>query len=145
MPNYEGSWADCPDQFNKAGCVLESGECQPWVFTTEDDPEQVRGWRPQIAVDGGVRDYATGEAVLNADGVPVAYTVGSGDVIDFVRERFCLNSHYLYAINHVRRDSRSALFVGDTLNLDAHTILTVGSQNGVIYDNKPPSVIPPQR
>ena len=39
------------------------------------------------------------------------------------------------------------LFAGDTLNLDAHTILSVGDQNGVVHNNALPEdfVIPPQR
>jgi len=49
-------------------------------------------------------------------------------------------------VNHVRRDN-DALYAGDTLNLDAHTILSVGDQNGVVSDNPFPDwyKIPPQR
>lgn len=56
-------------------------------------------------------------------------------------------------VDSVRRDD-DALHVGDTLDLDTHTILSVvdqkngvGNQNGVVYDNALPDgfVIPPQR
>ena len=56
-----------------------------------------------------------------------------------------MNLGYLSAINGVRRQGALQLWAGDTLNLDAHTILTVGDQNGVVYDNAPSSPIPPQR
>lgn len=38
----------------------------------------VAGWNPQTPVDSGERAHATGEAVLDAAGVPVAYIVGCG-------------------------------------------------------------------
>jgi hypothetical protein len=89
--------------------------------------------------------YATGEAIL-ADGVPVAYKVAPGDVFSLVAARLCIGEQWLHWVNSVRRDS-DELFAGDTLNLDPHTITSVGDQNGVVYDNRLPDgfVIPPQR
>ncbi|NYF09746.1 hypothetical protein HDC94_000902 [Leifsonia sp. AK011] len=127
-------------------CVITSPEdCHPWEFAAPDDPEAVSGWKQQIAVDGGAREFAMGEPILDQGGVPVAYIVAEGDVAHVVSERFCVNLGYLNNINGVRRHGAMMLFVGDTLNLDAHTILTVGDENGVVYDNSPPSPIPPQR
>ncbi|WP_043501149.1 LysM peptidoglycan-binding domain-containing protein [Georgenia sp. SUBG003] len=76
----------------------------------------------------------------------MAYTVSAGDVGAFIAERFCVNLSYLIAINGVRRTGATHnLHPGDTLNLDAHTILSVGDERGVVLQNRPPSPIPPQR
>jgi LysM repeat protein len=121
-----------------------SGECHPWVYTAADDPEQVQGWALQIPVDSGQQEYAVGTATVNSEGVPVSYTVGAGDLAEYVAERFCINTAYLFAINTVRRGGVT-LYVGDTLNLDAHTITSVGDQNGVVNDYPVPTPIPPQQ
>jgi hypothetical protein len=126
-------------------CVIVTSECHPWEFTSPDDPEQIGGWKLQVAVDGGSREFATGKPILDAAGTPVAYVVAPGDVGAVVSERFCQNLAYLNAINGTRRDGAMTLFAGDTLNLDAHTILTVGDQNGVVYSHPAPDPMPPQR
>ena len=123
--------------------TVASDECHEWVFTAVDDPEQVVGWALQIPVDGGPQEYAMGVATLDADGVPASYEVVSGDNPEFVAERFCINLAYLYAINSVRRGDQT-LFVGDIVNLNAHTILTVGDQNGIATAGPAPDPIPPQ-
>ncbi|WP_418605774.1 hypothetical protein [Georgenia sp. SUBG003] len=96
------------------------------------------GWKQQVPVDGGPREFATGPAILDDGGTPVAYTVAAGDVGAFIAERFCVNLSYLNAINGVRRNGATNLHPGDTLNLDPHTILSVGDEQGVVLQNRPP-------
>ena len=134
----------CDVPMDYENCVIESGECHPWEFTNPDDPEQIGGWKLQVAIDGGPREFAMGKAVLDSAGTPVAYLVAPGDVGGVVSERFCQNLAYLNAINGVRRMGAMTLYAGDTLNLDAHTILTVGDENGVVYEQPVPDPMPPQ-
>ncbi|MCD2168574.1 LysM peptidoglycan-binding domain-containing protein [Microbacterium sp. JC 701] len=110
------------------------------------DPEQLGGKTLEIPVDRGLLDTASGEAVLNAEGVPVAYRVAPGDVFSTIAARFCVAEDWLLIVNHARRDN-NGLYAGDTLNLDAHTIFSVGDQNGVVSDNvfPPEFTLPPQR
>lgn len=110
------------------------------------DPEQLGGRTLAVPLDRGVFTTASGDAVLNDDGVPVAYHVASGDVFSTIAARFCLSEDWLLLINHARRDN-DALYAGDTLNLDPHTIFTVGDQNGAVSHNAFPEgyALPPQR
>lgn len=129
-----------------AGCQIEMDECAWTEFAADGDPDQVAGWKTETAIDQGPREYATGEPVLNAAGVPVAYRVAPGDIGEFVAKRFCLTLGYLNAINSVRRTLGAMnLDGGDTINFDAATIFTVGDENGVVHDGAPPSPRPPQR
>ena len=106
--------------------------------------EQLSGWTLLTPIDLGPRPYANGTAEYDANSVPVAYTVSSHDTIESIGARFCLSPQYLFLMNLVRRDD-SSLYVGDVLNLDAHSILSVGDQNGVVFDNPPPPPpLPPQ-
>lgn len=103
------------------------------------------GLEPQQRPDDrGSREYATGEPILGPDGVPVAYVVGSGDVPEYIADRFCLEVSYLDRINEPRRGSSAELFEGDTLNLDAATATTVGDVNGVIRQNPVSTSLPEQ-
>jgi hypothetical protein len=98
-------------------------------------------------LDTGPRPFATGAATLDSNGVPVAYEVAANDNFDAIGARFCVGPIWLYWVNAVRRDGDGqTLFVGDTLNLDAHTIYSVGDQNGIVYNNPLPAdfAIPPQ-
>lgn len=90
--------------------------------------------------------HATGQTIFDDEGVPVAYTVSSNDVMDAFGARFCVGAIWLYWVNYVRRDG-DVLYVGDRLNLDTRTIFSAGDQNGVIYDNPLPDGLasPPQR
>jgi LysM repeat protein len=123
---------------------VRTDECHEWVFAAADEPEQVTGWALQIPVDSGPQEFANGTATVDDAGTPIAYTVAPDDHMELIARRFCINTAYLYALNSVRRDNLE-LFVGDTINLDAHTILTVGDQNGSVKDNMHPEPIPPQR
>lgn len=125
-------------------------ECDPATsthpVTDPDDPEQLGGRSLAVPRDGGVTALASGEAILNDDGVPVAYRVASGDALFTIAARFCLTEDWLQLINHARRDNAS-LYPGDTLNLDAHTIFSVGDENGVVAHNTFTDgyKLPPQR
>jgi hypothetical protein len=88
-----------------------------------------------IPVDGGSREFATGVTTVGDDGVPRSYLVAEGDGFAPVAERFGLTASYLVLINAVRRDNTMVLYVGDTLNMGARTITTIGDQNGVVYDH----------
>lgn len=125
--------------------AAEGGDCPDLEFAEPGDPEQVAGWKQQIPVDGGPREYANGAVTLDDEGMPVAYTVAPGDIGAFIAARLCVNLAYLNNINGVRRSQTNNLHPGDTLNLDAHTILSVGDERGVVLQNPAPSPIPPQR
>ena len=68
----------------------------------------------------------------------------SDDSLEFVADRLGLGLAYLYTINSVRRDGPQ-LFIGDSINLSAFHITSIGDQNGVVSDNSPPSPMPQQR
>lgn len=130
--------------------VDNSGPCAAAVpaypVADETEVEQLGGATLALPFDRGAMPHAAGEAILNDQGVPVAYKVAENDVISTIGGRFCVGEQWLYWVNYVRRDG-DVLFAGDTLNLDAHTILSVGDQNGVVHNNALPEdfVIPPQR
>lgn len=115
-------------------------------ITDPGDPEQLGGRSLAVPHDGGVTAMASGEAILNGDGVPVAYRVAPGDAVVTIAARFCLTEGWLDLINHARRDN-AGLYPGDTLNLDAHTIFSVGDENGVVAHNTFTDgyKLPPQR
>jgi hypothetical protein len=114
--------------------------------TGDTDPEQLGGMTILVPHDRGPRPHAMGEVRVDDAGIPIAYIVAEDDVLDTVAARLCAGDPFLHWVNAVRRDG-DALYAGDTLNLDAHTIFTVGDQNGVVHDNALPEgfVIPPQR
>lgn len=130
--------------------VADTGPCEeavpayPGADATE--VEQLGGATLAVPFDRGPMPHAAGETIVNDDGVPVAYRVADNDTISVVAARFCVGEVWLHWTNYVRRDG-DALYVGDTLNLDAHTILSVGDQNGVVHDNSLPEgfAVPPQR
>jgi hypothetical protein len=95
--------------------------------------------------DAGGRQYAAGEVELDSAGAPIAYKVASGDIMDFVAERLGLDGIYLVTINQVRRGYTGSLYAGDILNLDPHTITSVGTINGEVLDEEAPSPMPEQR
>ena len=59
---------------------------------------QVAGENVIVPVDRGPREYATGEAILDASGIPVAYVVAEGDIPEFIADRFCTHLAYLNGI-----------------------------------------------
>lgn len=72
-----------------------------------------------------------------------------------IAARFCIDHYpYLEWINAVRRGSTGTLFdigtgsmtlyAGDTINLDPHTITTVGDENGAVRQNPIDFHIPAQ-
>lgn len=88
----------------------------------------------QVPINGAPIDNATGTADVDAYGVPLSYVVADGDVFELIAKRFDISVAYLAGINAVRRENPTELFVGDTLNLGATTILQIGDQNGVVYN-----------
>jgi hypothetical protein len=111
-----------------------------------DEVEQLGGVTLAVPIDRGRMPHARGIATLDSRGTPVAYRVASDDNLESIGSRFCLAPAWLQWVNVVRRDSED-LYEGDTLNLDAHTILSVGDQNGRVGHNPLPDgfVIPPQK
>ena len=67
------------------------------------------------------------------------------DGTEFVAERLGLPSAYLVTINQVRRGTTGVLWEGDILNLDAHTITSVGTINGSVLSEAAPEPMPQQR
>lgn len=110
------------------------------------EPEQLGGKTLPVVHDRGWFETAAGETAVDAAGTPVAYLVAPGDVFSTIAARFCMSEDTLQVLNHARRDN-NGLYAGDTLNLDPHTIFSVGDQNGVVSDNTFPEwfTLPPQR
>jgi hypothetical protein len=109
-----------------------------------DDKSKISGERQQIPVDSGPRAGATGRALLDPDGTPVAYVVAPDDIPDFISDRFCLGLACLNNINGPRRGGATELYAGDILNFDAETVTTVGDINGDVEDYSLPAPLPPQ-
>ena len=111
--------------------VATTATCQGWGFWERDYYSEA-----QKPVDCGPIQYATGTVKVDSKGVPVAYVVAPGDIWEFIAKRFDVGTAYLTAINAVRREDVTAVYVGDTVNLDPATITTVGDQNGVVYNHE---------
>ncbi|HLS24313.1 MAG TPA: hypothetical protein VK063_00390 [Beutenbergiaceae bacterium] len=119
----------------------------------DDDEHRVHGyWYSQLR-DVGPIARATGEAIYDDDGQPVAYVAAPGDTMRAIAARFCIDHYpYLEWINAIRRGDRTSimdtasmtLYAGDTINLNPYTIATVGDENGVVRDNAIDFHIPPQ-
>jgi len=114
--------------------------------------EMVGPYQVEIPIDNGPANYAQGTVTLDASGHPASYVVASGDIIDYIAQRFGFFSptgaafDYLNTINQVRRGGYPwPLYAGDTLNLSAFTITSVGTINGRVLHEAPPSPMPPQR
>ncbi|MGF6822408.1 hypothetical protein M2317_001312 [Microbacterium sp. ZKA21] len=115
------------------------------VPVDDSDPDRVVGYRNDMIRDTGPRTGATGDVSLNDAGTPVAYRVAEGDTLWAIGERLCTQRIWIEMVNSVRRNGASALYPGDTLNLDMYAITSVGDENGVVYDNDPGFYIPPQQ
>jgi hypothetical protein len=130
--------------------LISDGPCTGTAIqlpAQSDDVEQLGGMTLLTPVDTGTRPYASGAAQLDTAGTPVAYVVAENDNFDSIAARFCVGPIWLYWVNAVRREGNGqALYEGDTLNLDAHTIHSAGDQNGTVHDNDLPENfrIPPQ-
>ena len=86
-------------------------------------------------VDKGEVSGATGTTSFNPDGSPASYVVAPDDMYDGILERFGIASDYCFIyLNSVRRHNNFTFYAGDTLNLDPHTILTVGDENGEVNE-----------
>lgn len=118
----------------------------PEILSDPNQVEQLGGATLAVPFDRGPMPHASGETITDADGIPVAYIVAENDVFSTVGARLCVGEQWLWWVNYARRDGE-ALYVGDTLNIDAHTIFSVGDQNGTVFDREFPEgfVLPPQR
>ena len=118
----------------------------PEIVSDPNQVEQLGGATLAVPFDRGPMPHASGETITDADGIPVAYIVAENDVFSTVGARLCVGEQWLWWVNYARRDGE-ALYVGDTLNIDAHTIFSVGDQNGAVFDREFPEgfVLPPQR
>ena len=126
---------------NNVGDVSEPMSCTP---LRSDYKPKISGERQQIPVDSGPRTGATGQALLDSDGTPVAYVVAADDIPDFISDRFCIGLAYLNNVNGPRRGGAIVLYAGDILNFDAETVTTVGDINGDVEDYSLPAPLPPQ-
>lgn len=127
---------------SNAGDVSEPMSCTP---RRSDDKPKISGERQQIPVDSGPRAGATGQALLDSDGTPVAYVVAVDDIPEFISDRFCIGLAYLNSVNGPRRGGAIVLYAGDILNFDAETVTTVGDINGEVEDYPTlPDPLPPQ-
>ena len=105
--------------------------CIGWGFYEHD-----RDVTFEQPVDCGPIQFATGTVTVDAKETPVAYTVAPGDVWAVIAKRFDLGVSYLNSINSVRRPQVMEVYPGDIVNLDPHTILSVGTENGQVGDNQ---------
>lgn len=129
-----------PSPVNDACAGLEP----QYAINNDGTNERLSGYSIIELRDTGPVDFASGRTTFNDAGQPAAYEVAAGDTYWAIADRFCVYPHWLTLLNQVRRNGEN-LYVGDTLNLDAYTITSVGSENGVVYNNPPSSHIPPQR
>ncbi|MGC0250422.1 hypothetical protein [Pseudactinotalea sp. Z1748] len=121
---------------------------------SNDNEDRVFGYWYSELRDVGPITGATGEAIDNEDGQPVAYVAAPGDTMTAIAARFCIDHYpYLEWINAIRRGEPTSmldpagqmpLYAGDTINLDPYTIATVGDENGTVRDNAIDFHIPPQ-
>lgn len=122
---------------------------------TEDAVERIGGFGIPRLGDRGPIPGATGEVTLGPDGQPISYVAAAGDTYTGLTERFCLTpmDPYIEMVNSVRRNSGFSgdnmppftLYAGDVINLDAHTVTSVGSENGRVLALTPTIYLPPQR
>lgn len=94
-------------------------------------------------VDSGATEGANGTANY-VGGSLLSYTVAADDIYEKIAHRFGLDMAYLFSLNGARRQGVD-LWIGDTINLSAFHIESIGDENGVVYNNPPPVPIPPQR
>lgn len=136
----------------RAGIGCEGlASLEPRSNATDD---RVHGYWYSSLRDVGPIAHANGETVQDQDGEPVAYVAAPGDTMVAIAARFCIDHYpYLEWINAIRRGEGTsildfagsmALYAGDTINLDPHTIATVGDENGVVRRNAIDFHIPPQ-
>lgn len=150
--HFRAAYAD----FRGGGHVLAS--MTPGARATADT---IGPYAVHIPVDSGPIPHAMGVVQLDADGHPARYIVAADDEHSHIARRFGfyalatqsgspaegLNTYtgYLTLINSVRRgESPWTLYVGDTVNLSAYTVTSVGSVNGRTTSLPAPDPLPTQ-
>ncbi|WP_166864159.1 hypothetical protein [Salinibacterium sp. ZJ70] len=157
---------DCPSRerfrdvyatFRESGGVIASLTAAAPATADRIGPFHVR-----IPIDLGPGPHAMGTVALDADGHPARYTVAPDDEWGHIAARFGLSAvmptegigvdgvntytGYLTTINSVRRgESPWTLYVGDTVNLSAFTVTSVGRINGSSTALPAPDPLPAQR
>jgi len=96
-------------------------------------------------VDSGPIDGARGTTTVSSDGELASYTVAANDEFEKILARFGIDAQVLINLNAVRRVNIFYLYTGDILNLDPHTITTVGTENGKFANDPLPDPHPEQR
>ncbi|WP_022892280.1 LysM peptidoglycan-binding domain-containing protein [Agromyces subbeticus] len=75
-------------------------------------------YEPGPAVDLGAADGANGTPVLDGSGMPISYTVVSGDHFFDIAQRFDLPQQQLLRMNPQIHDFGENVYIGDVINLD---------------------------
>ncbi|WP_146184898.1 LysM peptidoglycan-binding domain-containing protein [Agromyces badenianii] len=75
-------------------------------------------YEPGPAYDLGARDGANGSPVLDGGGMPISYTVVSGDSFFDIAQRFDLPQQQLLRMNPQVHDYGENVYIGDVVNLD---------------------------
>ncbi len=156
---------DCPSRerfreayatFRESGSVVAS--LTPAAPATAD---RIGPFHVRIPIDLGPGPHAMGAVTLDADGHPARYTVAPDDEWGHIAARFGLaavlpaegigvdslntDTGYLTLINSVRRgEAPWTLYIGDTVNLSAHTVTSVGRINGTATSLPAPDPLPAQ-
>jgi hypothetical protein len=157
---------DCPSRerfrdvyatFRESGGVIAS--LTPAAPATAD---RIGPFHVRVPIDLGPGPHAMGSVALDADGHPARYTVAADDEWGHIAIRFGLSAvapaegivadglnistGYLTTINSVRRgESPWTLYIGDTVNLSAYTVTSVGTINGTATALAAPDPLPTQR
>lgn len=92
--------------------------------------------------DLGPRQFATGKATFNADGLPATYTVAPGDAPLAIDARFCLTGMEMNLLNAARFCLGHTIQPGDVYNLDPYTVASVGGSVNGICTNEPGFTLP---
>lgn len=128
----------------------DTGEyvCGVGAISAVGNEDRYLGYAIPTLHDRGPREGANGTATLDETGQPVAYVVAAGDTFEGVEVRFCTPGFYLEFVNSIRRGTLD-LYTGDTVNLSAYTITSVGDVNGVVHHypvwRDGEAELPPQR
>lgn len=140
--------SDAPTSASPTDTSPTSEPTTPSPSSTSDAGYEVAGSLVDPPVDQGSGEQASGVANY-VDEALLSYAVVAGDEFEAIAHRFDLEVAYLITINGVRRggedEAPTYLYAGDTINLSAFHILSIGDQGGVTYENPPPSPLPPQR
>lgn len=114
----------------------------------------LNGLVPVFLVDSGPIRGANGQTNLDGSSRPASYVVAEGDTLGAIAERFCtgMNPEVIEWLNVIRWDTGYSSGgntpmrpqPGDVINLNPHTIATVGAARGAPRAYHAPFTIPGQ-